>query len=114
MRVAECGPRKCLTLPHDVGVTAVQLVLGGESHVVAEEVTELHQHVGGKLVGRLVLQLHVVGVWRLVVEDGADSPRTRQPGLSSSSPGLRPAVLVRVGETSDNLSRIVTTQPGVT
>ena len=73
----------------DVWMTAVQLLLGAESDIVAQEVAELHQHVGGKLVRSFVLQLDVVWVGRFVVESSADHPGTRQPGLiSSSTPGL--------------------------
>ena len=85
----------------DVWVAAVQLLLGAQSDVVAQEVAELHQHVGRKLVRSFVLQLDVVWVGRLVVQSSAHHPGTRQPGLiSASTPGLRAAVLVRVGETS--------------
>ena len=85
----------------DVRVAAVQLLLGAQGDVVTQEVTELHQHVGPGLVGSFILQLHVVRVGRFVVQSRADQPGTRQPGLiSSSAPGLGPAVLVGVGETS--------------
>ena len=78
-----------LTLLDDVGMTAVQLLLGAESDIVAQEVAELHQHVSGKLVRRLVLLLHVVGVGRLVVQGSAHHPPAWQSRLSSAStPGL--------------------------
>ena len=73
----------------DVRMAAVQLLLGAESDIVTQEVAELHQHVSGKLVRRLVLLLHVVGVGRLVVEGSTDHPPARQSRLSSAStPGL--------------------------
>ena len=80
----KCGV-KGLTLFDDVWVAAVQLLLGGQSDVVAQEVAELHQHVGRELVGSFVLLLHVVWVGRFVVERSADHPGTRQSGLISSS-----------------------------
>ena len=64
----ERGGEGGLTLLDDVRMAAVQLLLGAESDIVAQEVAELHQHVSGKLVRRLVRLLHVVGVGRLVVE----------------------------------------------
>ena len=76
---------KELTLLDDVWVAAVQLLLGAQGDVVAQEVAELHQHVGRELVGSLVLLLHVVGVGRFVVQSSADHPGTRQSGLISSS-----------------------------
>ena len=69
----------------DVRMAAVQLLLGAESDIVAQEVAELHQHVSGKLVRRLVLLLHVVGVGRLVVEGSTNNPPARQSRLSSAS-----------------------------
>ena len=74
-----------LTLPDDVWVAAVQLLLGAQSDVVAQEVPELHQHVARGGVRSVVLQLHVVWVGRFVVQSSADYPGTRQSGLISSS-----------------------------
>ena len=74
-----------LTLSDDVGVAAVQLLLRAQSDVVAQEVSELHQHVGCELVRSFVLQLHVVRVGRLVVESSAHHPGTRQPRLISAT-----------------------------
>ena len=84
LQAGECQV-KGLTLLDDVWVAAVQLLLGAQGDVVAQEVAELHQHVGRELVGSFVLLLHVVWVGRFVVQSSADHPGTRQSRLISSS-----------------------------